>query len=425
MTRIDGLFNLLAVPVYAAAVLVRARGASDPAGQRRQLWLFLAPAAVMTVLGVLDLKFLAPVYFSDLGSEVRLIMLAAVTVTVGAVLVVGAVTRWPSLARAVSGRARLLGAAAGVLLLVGMAVLASRPLWYTAHRGTGGGFANYIEFLQAARHLPIDGSRSYDELSVKWLYWYVGIPAVVLGVLGLAGLLARTVRSLEPRLVLPMTMWVTTAALYLTKVSITPDQIWGSRRLLPVVFPLVLLGMAIALGWLLGQRLWGRLAVGVLVIVVAWNTVAASDGLWGVRQGVPQLAEVQGLCRALPEDAAVVAVGSLANNYLQTIRSYCQVPAAGMPKPDPALFRQTSQAVAASGRVLYAVAPKAGQLPGVPSNAAAFSHIQAPHWNATLTTPPCCRSLDDRSLFVGVVDRDGSVRLLAPSGPQLDSDQGD
>jgi hypothetical protein len=306
-----------------------------------------------------------------------------------------------------------------------MAVLASRPLWYTAHRGTGGGFANYIEFLQAARHLPIDGSRSYDELSVKWLYWYVGIPAVVLGVLGLAGLLARTVRSLEPRLVLPMTMWVTTAALYLTKVSITPDQIWGSRRLLPVVFPLVLLGMAIALGWLLGQRLWGRLAAGVLVIVVAWNTVAASDGLWGVRQGVPQLAEVQGLCRALPEDAAVVAVGSLANNYLQTIRSYCQVPAAGMPKPDPALFRQTSQAVAASGRVLYAVAPKAGQLPGVPSNAAAFSHIQAPHWNATLTTPPCCRSLDDRSLFVGAVNRDGSVQLLAPSGPQLDSDQGD
>ncbi|MDQ1631439.1 MAG: hypothetical protein QOC80_1411 [Frankiaceae bacterium] len=377
MTRIDGLFNLLAViPYVVAVVLAGWSGRILRAG--RQLLFFLVPALAMLVLGVRDLQKLAPVYYTDLGDEVHLIRMAA----------------------------------------LGLFVLALRPLWYVDHSNLGGGYSQLIEFLQKAGGQPIDGTRAYSEQSVRWLYWYVGIPAIAAGVVGLAVLLARTVRRLEPALVLPMTMWLTTAALYLNKVSITPDQIWGSRRLLPVVFPMLLLGAALAAGLLLRLRYGGVLAL-VLAVVVGWNTVAASDQLWLFREGTPQLAEVTALCDHLPPNAAVATVASLSGNYLQTVRSYCDVPGVGLDTADPAELERLAQAAGQDGKQLYVLAPKPTNLPGVAADASAFSTVRATHWNSTLTTPPCCHGYEERSLFVGTVSSDGRVALLPPGGPTL------
>jgi hypothetical protein len=417
MTRIDGLFNLLAViPYVVAVVLAGWSGRILRAG--RQLLFFLVPALAMLVLGVRDLQKLAPVYYTDLGDEVHLIRMAALGLFVLAVVVLVAVRLSPSLATAVARRARPAGVAAGVLLAIGMLVLALRPLWYVDHSNLGGGYSQLIEFLQKAGGQPIDGTRAYSEQSVRWLYWYVGIPAIAAGVVGLAVLLARTVRRLEPALVLPMTMWLTTAALYLNKVSITPDQIWGSRRLLPVVFPMLLLGAALAAGLLLRLRYGGALAL-VLAVVVGWNTVAASDQLWLFREGTPQLAEVTALCDHLPPNAAVATVASLSGNYLQTVRSYCDVPGVGLDTADPAELERLAQAAGQDGKQLYVLAPKPTNLPGVAADASAFSTVRATHWNSTLTTPPCCHGYEERSLFVGTVSSDGRVALLPPGGPTL------
>lgn len=417
MTRIDGLFNLLAVIPYVVAVVLAGRSPRfGSAG--RQLALFLVPAVAMMVLGVRDLQVLAPSYYSDLADEVHLIRTGAIGLALLAVVVLAAVRLVPSLGPAVARRAHPAGAVAGVLLAIGMLVLALRPLWYVDHSNLGGSYSQLIEFLQKATGQPVDGTRAYSEQSVRWLYWYVGIPAVATGVAGLAVLLARTVRRLEPALVLPVTMWLMTSALYLNKVSITPDQIWGSRRLLPLIFPMVLLGAALAAGWLLRIR-FGGLLVLLLGVVVGWNTISVSDNLWLKREGTPQLAEITALCRHLPSRAAIVTVSDLSANYLETVRSYCDVPGVGVDTADPAELGRLAGAAERDGRQLYAIAQKSTDLPGVPADAPAFSTVHATHWDSTLTTPPCCDGYEERSLFVGSVTPAGRVTLLPPGGPTL------
>ena len=88
MSRIDGLFNVLAVVPYAVVVLLAARSAPDRSDRLRCLAIFLGPVVSLVAVGLLDLRLLASKYFHDLGSQLRLIAAAAVVVLVLAVVVV-------------------------------------------------------------------------------------------------------------------------------------------------------------------------------------------------------------------------------------------------------------------------------------------------------------------------------------------------
>jgi hypothetical protein len=46
-----------------------------------------------------------------------------------------------------------------------------------------------------ADHLPIQPTRLYYEISLRWVFWYIGVPAVVLGMLGAALLARRCLRD--------------------------------------------------------------------------------------------------------------------------------------------------------------------------------------------------------------------------------------
>ncbi len=418
LTRIDGLLSVLAVLPYLAVVVVGGVLRRDRQPLVRAGLVGL-PAAAVVVLAVRDLQTLAPVYYHDLGDQVRLILRGFFALTVVCALAVGAVAvrrTLPKRAAPMWLRAAPPVAFVGTCAL--MAALASRPLWLVDRNSSGGGYANYVTFLQKARHLPIDGTRGYAELTVKWISWYVGVPAVVLGTLGLALLLARTVRRFEPPLVLALGMVVLTGLLYLVRPSITPDQVWASRRLLPLAFPGVLVGVAVALTWLLRRSsALGVLAV-LLGVLVGWNTVDASQKLWGTRQYVPQLAEVTAVCAALPDDAAVLVGPSLVSTWLQTVRSYCDVPVAGLKKVAPATLASVRTAAASSGRRLYALSSSVTDLPGVEPSVAPFSDVKYRHWNATLTTRPSFAGKDERKLYLAEVQADGQLRLLPSTGPQ-------
>jgi hypothetical protein len=184
---------------------------------------------------------------------------------------------------------------------------------------------------------------------------------------------------------------------------------------------MVLLGAAVLAAWLVRLRVPGVVAALALGGAVVWNTIDASDDLWGVRQGTPQLAEVQAVCAALPDDAAVVTVDSLTGNYLQTVRSYCDVPGVGVRDTDAAELGRLAVAARQAGKPLYVLATKRDPLPGVAADAPAFSTIRAPHWNSTLTTRPKAKGYDQRTLFLGTVAPDGTVTLLPPGGPTLTS----
>ena len=140
----------------------------------------------------------------------------------------------------------------------GPAVCADRA---RAPRSRNGAF---VARLQRLEHLPVDPSRLYAEDTLYWAIWYVGTPAVLLGGLGLALLLCRTVRALltwqdvtgaARNWALPLVLIGWGAAAVLWQPGTVPDQPWASRRLVPLVLPGLVLGAIWASAWLVG---WAR-----------------------------------------------------------------------------------------------------------------------------------------------------------------------
>ena len=91
----------------------------------------------------------------------------------------------------------------------------------------------------------------------------------------------------------------------------------------------------------------------VVSLGLAFNT---SSSLARVRQAVPELAEVQNICANLPDNAAVLVVGGLAQPYPMTVRSYCRVPVAQAATADAATLAQVRKNAAAHGKTLMVLA---------------------------------------------------------------------
>ena len=221
------------------------------------------------------------------------------------------------------------------------------------------------------------------------------------------------VRSLRAPHVLALGVWIF-SAYYLYQPSISPDQVWGVRRLLPVVLP----GLLLAAAWLLSMLAAraGRIArpaAGLLGLAVAVQTGSASSDLAFVRQDVPQLKEIQTVCASLPLDAAVVVTDDLVNTYLQPVRSFCDVPTAGLTaSAGVSGLRDIRSAAAATGRRLFALTSAANGLPGL-DGTPPLTSISWRAWNATLTHRPNLAGRPSRSLWLAEVTSAGDVQEVS------------
>jgi hypothetical protein len=219
MARIDAFLYL--VPLAAALLLVRAG------------WTGLAIAAgagISASVALVDGYLGSPVYVESVEGPLLQTAAALVLVAVAAVVVrrprawvprLGAWLAWP-----VAG------------LVVGLAAFAwfVRPLVQVTRR-IPDRTNETIASLQAAEGLTVDVPRSYDELTMVWLSWYLGPAGLALGVLGLAWLSWRVLRGQDLRLA-PFVLLVGLAtAVYVWHPGIFPVQYWASRRFLPVTFP--------------------------------------------------------------------------------------------------------------------------------------------------------------------------------------------
>ena len=84
----------------------------------------------------------------------------------------------------------------------------------------------------------------YLQYSVHWVFWYLGVPAVLLAALGAAVLARRCLRvRRRPGPCRSITFsWIIVTVLY--RPAIVPHQPWASRRLVPGVLPgLILLSV--------------------------------------------------------------------------------------------------------------------------------------------------------------------------------------
>lgn len=395
LVRIDGLRDVLPVLAFAGLLIARGR----PAGYWTAGGLLLGAGAGLTEGVVLSRP-----YLSYLGSSLKpLLAITAAVLAATAIMVVllrrDRTGTWLRRAGASAARGRVPGAAA-VLTVVVMTGFAVRPLLQTVRRtpATKDDEMNvrFIETVQRIQHLPVDGTRQYSELSLHWVVWYIGIPALLFATLGAALLVRRLLRGQSPEWLLPYAMIVWTTAQVLVRPGITPDHPWASRRLIGLVIPGLLLFTVFACAWTV--KLVRRLGYGPKVVRAGTVTGVAlmlvpilitSGGFLVTRTEQHEVAAVDRMCGALdPRSSVVVVEQSTADRFLQVVRGMCGLPAARTAGGTaPGDVRRVAGKVHAAGRrpVIMAARPEQVAPYGTPRR---LLHVRTRQDGRTLTEPP-------------------------------------
>lgn len=370
LVRIDGLRDVLPVVVFAGLLVARRRRTGVP--------LALGLTAGVA-LGLAEGFILSRPYLNYLRAS--LVPLLAMTVALVALTVVMVVLlRWertgPRLRAlaASASRGRIPDVAAWVTLAV-VALFVARPWIQTVRRVPANPDdqqnAHFIEEVQRINHLPLDGTRQYSELSMHWVIWYIGVPALLAATFGAALLVRRLLRRRTPEWLLPYGVIVWTTVLVLYRPGITPDHPWASRRLIAVVIPGLLLLAVWAAAWLVRRVRrtgYGRRPTAV-VAVAACAVLGVPIGLSSapfmmVRTHQHEVAAVRDLCARIgPGRSVVILDQNYADQFLQVIRSMCGEPAARISADaTPGDVQRVAGKIYDAGRVPVLMGASAGEV---------------------------------------------------------------
>jgi hypothetical protein len=413
LVEIGSLVNLLPVIVFLGTLL---------AVRRPQALPFAGGLLAGTGYGLAGGFVLAGPMMAALAPELGLVALAAAaflaaTVVGGAVGLVDPARR--GVARLFRARPlRWLPEVGAVIVVAAAAGLFIRPYLQRVE-----GTANpYIAVLQRISQLPVDPRRLYAEDTVYWVVWYLGVPALLLGVAGLALLTRRCLRALitwqDPTgmarawaLPLMIIGWGAVAVLWLPHTM--PDQPWASRQLVPVLLP----GLIVAAIWVCAllavrarERGAGVVAIGAavacFVAALAVPSVVTTFGI-GARQvsppapypasaapafqrtGVGQLAAITDLCGAIPGDSPVLILDQVAaRRFAQVIRGMCGTPAGIMTGATTAQVEAVVGQIMRTGHQAMLLATRPAELTpygGTPRQVVNLTTVGDAH---VLTQPP-------------------------------------
>ena len=353
LVRIDGASDILPVIPYGGILLLSHR--------RRQAVALLGGLLAGALCGAIDGLALSRPYLAAISSSLNpLVAAVAVAAAVTAVVVV---VRWRrGLPEIRSGWLPGAAAALAFVILIGLAV---RPyLQPVRHRSA----------IQAAAHVRVNPPGVFWAMSLNWVFWYIGVPAVLLGTLGAALLARRCLRGRAPAWTLPLMVFAWIIVTVLARPAIVPNQPWASRRLVPGVLPGLILLAVWAVAWLAGwlrQRGYDRVIqaglVSVCSVALVLPAAVTSFGL-GVATGGPigvrpvarglafkrtyagEIAAVDRMCAAIPRGSSVVIIdGQTAAWFSQVVRGMCGEPAAWMGRR-PASVRRVIGAIRQAGR---------------------------------------------------------------------------
>jgi hypothetical protein len=428
LVRIDGLSDILpAVPFLGVLLAARSRRALP----------FGAALIFGVGYGLADGYLKSRPYLDLEAPSLRplgYIVAATLAATVALVIATASPAARRQLRKARRTKiARWLPAAAAVLTTLIFVGFAIRPLVQTVAGETIPSSIAYVAELQKLAGLPVNGKQQYYEDSLYWVIWYLGVPAVLLGALGLAALAKRTTKALigwddatgatpaeardqaEARdhartqalawaLPLMIALWVIVTVLY--RPAVAPDQPWASRRLVPFLLPGLILGAIWAVTWLKDQaaqlgRTRATAAVvatcgaASLLIPTALTTLDLSFTKSGVSAhgmafrtiGPGELGAVNGLCGAIGSEASVVILDQLtADRFAQVIRGMCGVPAAVLTTVKT--LRQVDEGIEAVGRRPVLLAGNEDELPAGGSKPNEVVNLLTTQEAHNLTAPP-------------------------------------
>lgn len=412
LVRIDGAAPVIGLVAALGLVAAARLGRSDRRGAVVNLALAVGAALAMVALGYLDLRLHSPKYLSDLSSQFTLLVAALVlTTVVGAVLALPQM--WGKVRRVALQRRQAVGTAAAALVALVSVALLSRPLWMVSrHIPDGSGYADYVSGLQRAEDLPEDATRSYDELSLVWLSWYHGWPMVVLALAGLALLAWRAVVRRDAASLLLLGVVGAPSALYLVRVSITPDQIWALRRFLPLTIPgfLVTATLVLAALWATRRALL-RVTAAATAATVALFPLWTWNDLFPVVEQSGRYPELMTACAAIDGDR-VLFLRPGSPPYLEPLRTVCDVDVveAGPPlSPESLAALLRAWGVDSVPVVTFDATTGPWARPPEPVRVTTITT-----WPRSLSTRPSGAVERTSLLYVGVAGQDGLIEPVLP-----------
>ena len=403
LVRVDGASDILPVILYCGGlVLARSRLALP----------LIAGLAVGGGYGLVDGVVLSRPYLA--ANKTSVIPLSVIGV---AAIIVTAIAVWALWRRGVPKmvRAHWLPNAGAVLTCLVVIAFAVRPYVQTVR--TPGAMTPamvHVAQWEKTNGLPIDPARTFAEISLHWVFWYVGVPAVIFGTIGAAVLVRRCLRGEAPVWVLPLMVFGWAIVAFLYRPAITPDQPWGSRRLVPAVLPGVILlavwATAWAVDWLraLGyprplRAGLATIAAVVLVLPAVWTTfglhvklagqggkLLAADGLGTKATYLGELNALTQMCDKIPHNASVVFVDSNANFFTQAVRGVCGLPTGRIDNPNSAKVALVVRGIEQAGRTPVLLASKLSTIQRYPGGdkAEQVMNLHTRQDATNLTSPP-------------------------------------
>lgn len=364
MTHVDGFVVLVGLGAYILYEVSRPRHGVE---RRRELALLGSLALGATVsasIGFLDLRFFSPIYLRDLWPFVRPVLVILVVLVLVGWAMVFVRPRLPAIASWAGAHGRWLSI--GVAVAIVAAAVFAYVLRPEIEVGLQAARNPFVEGLQRAEGLAVDGRRTFAELTLRWIGLYLGPAALWVGVVGLALICRAVVLGRHQRVTPFLFLFFPISALYIWAPHITPDHLWAMRRFLPVTIPGLILGGF----WLLGRMAslprpaWAsRVSAAAATVLALWTVGFPA---WVLSPAVTErtqlglLAATEHVCRELPDNAAVLVaeVGMFHHHYTQTVRSFCRVPAASAPMDQPLdWYQQIARRWQDNGRPLYLLAP--------------------------------------------------------------------
>jgi hypothetical protein len=365
MARMDS--SLLVIPLLAYVFYELWTTAGDALVARKTkgfVAALLLGVAVTSAIGWANLRFFSPPYVSGRFHLVRELLLLTVFVAGVGLAALALRSRVQPLLSRLRPLRPWLATAAMVAVVLG--AFWAFALWPGLGWGPVETPHQHVTWFQEWEGVEIDATRSYVEMGMQRIGQYIGLPALALAVAGIA-LMSRRALMGKERLAVPfLLMLILFSAIVVGRLLITPDQIWAIRRYLPVTIPgFVLLAFWVIdrwFGWTEKLRRpeparWLGYVAAVMAIIVPLSVLVP---VAGVRSHVGMLRVTEALCDRLPEDGAVLVARGQAEllelEYVQAVRSFCQVPVAHVPMDQPMeWYQEIALAWEQEGRSLYAV----------------------------------------------------------------------